>query len=312
MAFSMKNCFASATAAVKRHAPDILMGVGTAGVVGGTVMACRATLKLPGIMDTYRDQKAQIQTGLDEDGDQRTDKEMAKDLRRLKLRTAGKVALNYGPAVAVEGLSLGGMWTGYGKMKTACVSLGAAYMALHNGFEKYRENVRTEFGEEVDDRMMYGYHQEEVVHQAEDGTETTETVTVYPNHASDMPSPYARYFCYGEADGAERSFDYNDFFLHQQEDAINRTFRAVKGLYLNDVYEILGVRKSIKGNRVGWIYDKNKPVGDQYIDLRIRVVYREKLDENGRPCGWEKVHMIDPNVAGPVDEEMLKRGLVDA
>ena len=93
-----------------------------------------------------------------------------------------------------------------------------------------------------------------------------------------------------------------------QEKAANLYFRAHRKMMLNEVYEMLGIKKSVAGNHVGWIYDKNTPEGDNYIDFRIQEVYREREDGDG----WEKVYMIDPNVDGMVEEKMVRLGLMDA
>lgn len=291
--------------------PDALMGLGTAGVVGGTMMACHATTKLPAIMDEYREQKKQL---LEEAGvapDEEIPKEVKKELRKIKAKTGGKIVLNYTPAAIVEGTSLAGMWQAYGTEKKALIGMSTAYMTIYNGFEKYRENVRKEYGEEVDDKMLHGWEEEEIVSVDEHGEQVVEKVKVYPHDCNDMPSQYARYFCYREADGAEPSFDYNLAFLDAQEKALNRMFKARKKVMLNDVYELLGIKHSVAGNHVGWIYDKDHPSGDNQIKFRIQIVYRRKLDDFGNPDGIEKVLMIDPNVDGEIEKKAVALGLMD-
>ena len=290
---------------IRLHAPDIMMGVGTAGVIGGTVILCHETTKLPEILDDYREQKADI---LDSEELTAEDK---KELRNLKLKTAGKVALNYLPGAALEGSGLVSMWTGYGKMKTWFVGAAWAYNGLKAVNDKLRQQVRDEFGEETDDRLTYGWHEETVTTTDEDGNEKTETVKVYPRDIDKMPSIYARYFCYGESEAAEHSIEYNKFFLEGQEETITRRFWARGYYYLNDLYDDLGYKRTKAGGRVGWVYDKNKPVGDNKIELRVREVCREKFDDFGNPDGWETVLMIDPNVDGMIEDRMLEKGLID-
>jgi hypothetical protein len=79
-------------------------------------------------------------------------------------------------------------------------------------------------------------------------------------------------------------------------------------MMLNEVYELFGIKPSIAGNRVGWVYDPANPSGDNQIKLRIQRVYREKDDGSGE---WEQVIMINPNVDGMVEEKMVKLGLID-
>jgi hypothetical protein len=315
MKFSLKDMIVNGAHKVRAKVgpkmPDILMGIGTAGVVGGTVMACRATTNVPGIMKDYRDQKAQIQTGLDEDGDHRTDEEMAKDIRRLKVRTVGKLALNYASSAAVEGLSLAGMWGGYGQMKTMFLEASATCVTLTETIRKCREFVRNEYGEDAEEKMMHNYREEEVLSTNENGETVTEKVKIYPRDHHKMPSPYARYFCYGEATSAEKSLDYNVTFLNCLEPILTRRLKALKKIALNDVYDELGIKRSITGNRVGWIYDEKSPTGDNEVKLRARIVFRETVDDFGNPNGWERVIMIDPNVDGAMEKRAVQLGLMD-
>ena len=298
---NIKNMFSSLINWGKSHSSDLKMGFGTASVIGGTVLLCKETITACDIVRTYREEKQK----LIDDGAEK------KDINKLKAKTAGKVVITMLPGAAVEAGGLVSMWNGYSKTKTALISVGLAYEELKTFTDGYRQEVRERYGEEVDEELAYHYKTAEVVVEDEDGNEHTETVKIYPADSKGMPSPYARYFCYGEAEGAERDFDYNDHFLHAQQRACRDCFRARKAFMLNDVYDLLGIKRSKAGNRVGWIYDPNNPEGDNQIDFRIRVVYREVLDADGNPNGFERVHMIDPNVDGVVEDGLVARRLMD-
>lgn len=297
MSFSMKNLWSGMWRKIKDHRNDILMSAGTAGVLGGTALLMKETLKAPEILEEYRDARAELE---EEEAE-------IKEIRKLQAKTAGKMALNFLPGAVMEGAGLGSMWGGYSGMKAAFIGVGAAYSGLQEFVDKYREGVREKYGEEADEELAYQFKTDEVVTEDEDGNQKTETVRIYPHEACRMPSRYARYFCYGEADGAEKSATYNKHFLEIQMDVANRYFRAQKKMMLNEVYEMLGIKKSVAGNHVGWIFDKNAPEGDNYIDFRIQEVYREREDGDG----WEKVFLIDPNVDGMVEEKMVRLGLMD-
>ena len=286
-------------ALIKDHAPDLKMGIGTAGVVGGTAVLCKEVIRANQIIKEYREARKE------------SEEAEANDIRKLQLQTAGKVALCCLPGAALEGAGLLSMWSGYSDVKAAFIGLGAVCTGLQDFIAKYREGVREKYGEEADEQLAYNFKTEEVVTKDENGEDKVETVRIYPNDYRNMPSPYARYFCYGETDGAEKSLDYNLRFLELQEEAFNRYFKARKKLMLNDVYHWLGYKPSKAGNRVGWVYDPDSPEGDNEIKLRIQLVYREKLDDLGNPDGWEKVIMIDPNVDGMVEDKMIRMGLMD-
>ncbi len=302
MKINIKNFFGRIGQKVKDHRNDLFMIVGTAGILGGTVLLCKETLKAPAILDAYKEAKKELESEA-EVSEEPIDK---KELTKLRAKTAGKMVLNFLPGGIVEVSGIGMQWNAYGNVKTACIGIGAAYAGLQSFVENYRAGVREKYGEDADKELAYGMHKETVVKVAEDGTETTEEIEVYPEKQDDMPSIYARYFAYPDATAAEKSMTYNKHFLTSQEEAANRLLRAHKKVMLNDVYDMLGVRRSVAGNRVGWIYDKKAPIGDNRIDFRIQEVYRK--DEDGE---FEKVLMIDPNVDGPVEEKAVRLGLMD-
>ena len=298
---------------VKDHLTDILMGAGTVGVVGGTVMACKATTNMPKIMDEYHEKKAEFVMAVNEDGEPLSDEELKRKIRKLKLETAGKVTLNYLPSALVEGLSLGSMWGGYSKMKGMYAGASTALMAVTSAHEHYRANVREEYGNEVDQKIAADIHKETITVN-ENGIEVEKEIDVYPDDLSKTASIYARYFTPEFSTAASNSLTYNYDYLRLQQDALNSRWRCKnhRVMCLNDVYQFLGFKKlSVAGNHVMWIYDPNKPSGDNYIDLRIRLVYKAKYDDFGNPDGYEQVYMIDPNVDGDVAEKAVQMGLMD-
>lgn len=298
MGFSLKQAFGGLVSKVRDNKNDLLMGFGTAGVLLGTAVLCKETLKVPDILAEYREAKAELEA----------EEAEKKEITKLKAKTAGKLVLNFLPGGTMEAAGLGSMWGGYSGVKAAFIGVSAAYNGLQEFVDHYREGVREKYGEEADEELAYGYRTEEVTVVGEDGKETVETVQIYPNKQKGLPSIYARYFAYGDATGAEQSLTYNESFLKLQESTFNTMFKVRKKLMLNEVYAELGIKQSVAGNHVGWVYDKNAPVGDNRIDLRARIVYREREDGDG----WERVFMIDPNVDGMVEEKMLRLGLMDA
>lgn len=297
MKIDIKGFFSGIVAGIRNNKADLKMGVGTAGVVGGTVFLCKEAVKAHEIITEYRETKK----NLEDPG----------EIRALKFKTAGKVTITMAPGAVLEAAGLGLMWNGYSDAKAALVGIGMAYSGLQEFIDKYREGVREKYGEEEDARLAYQFRTEEVVIQDENGVKRTETIRIYPHDPKMMPSPYARYFCFGEADGAERSFEYNKRFLTLQQELMQGYFRAHKKFMLNDCFDMLGIKRSKAGNRVGWVYDPEAPEGDNRIDLRIQEIYREKFDNEGNPDGYERVLMIDPNVDGMVEDKMIRMGLMD-
>ena len=57
-----------------------------------------------------------------------------------------------------------------------------------------------------------------------------------------------------------KSPEYNAMFLKLQQNYANDLLKAKGYLFLNEVYEMLGMTKSNVGQVVGWIYDENNPI----------------------------------------------------
>ena len=101
-------------------------------------------------------------------------------------------------------------------------------------------------------------------------------------------SPYGFKFDENSASW-DRSRDMNVFFLKFTQDYFNDLLHLRGYLFLNEVYDRLGIPRRAIGQCVGWVYDENNPNGDNLVDLDI-FNERNNNDEN--------VFILDPNVDG--------------
>ena len=71
-------------------------------------------------------------------------------------------------------------------------------------------------------------------------------------------------------------------------------------MFLNEVYDLLGIQRTKAGNIVGWIYDPNNPehAGDNCIDFGIYDLYNK--DKRAFVNGYEKSILLDFNVDGNI------------
>ena len=90
----------------------------------------------------------------------------------------------------------------------------------------------------------------------------------------------------------------NRFFLLRQQDQANERLKARGYLFLNDVYEMLGIPKTKAGQIVGWVYDTNMPNGDNYVDFGIFNAYSEQARDFVN--GYERTILLDFNVDGNI------------
>jgi hypothetical protein len=294
------NVYNGVKGKVEKHSPEILMGVGVVGVVTGTVMACRATLKLNDILEEAqetRDKIKEVASNPDYE-DKYTEEDAKKDLTINYVQTGVKVAKLYAPAVAVGVAGVGCVLASHDIMKKRNVALSAAYLTVDKSFKEYKQRVVDRFGEEVEKEIRYGIKAEEIVETItdEEGNETTVTETVKTMNPT-LYSDYARFF--DEASPCwQNDPEYNLMFLKAQQQYANDLLRAKGRLFLNDVYEMLGIEKTKAGQIVGWVYDRENPNGDNFVDFGIYDMSKERV--RAFVNGYETNILLDFNVDGNI------------
>lgn len=294
------NVYNGVKGKVEKHSPEILMGVGVVGVVTGTVMACRATLKLNDILEEAQETRDKIKEVASNPNyeDKYTEEDAKKDLTINYVQTGVKVAKLYAPAVAVGVAGVGCVLASHDIMKKRNVALSAAYLTVDKSFKEYKQRVVDRFGEEVEKEIRYGIKAEEIVetYTDEEGNETTVTETVNTMNPT-LYSDYARFF-----DAASPNWqndpEYNLMFLRAQQQYANDLLRAKGRLFLNDVYEMLGLEKSKAGQIVGWVYDRENPNGDNFVDFGIYDMSKERV--RAFVNGYETNILLDFNVDGNI------------
>ena len=296
----LMNVYNGVKGKVEKHSPEILMGVGVVGVVATTVTACRATMKLNDILDECEETRDKIKSVQENPAydDRYSDEDAQKDLTINYVQTGVKIAKLYAPSVALGVLSVGCLVGSHSVMQKRNAALSAAYLTVDKSFKEYKQRVIDRVGEEVEKEIRYGIKAEEVVETVtdEDGNETTVTETVKmmnPNLYSD----YARFF--DEASPYwQKDPEYNLVFLKAQQQYANDLLRAKGRLFLNDVYDMLGIEKTKAGQIVGWVYDPENPNGDNFVDFGIYDMSKERV--RAFVNGYEATILLDFNVDGNI------------
>lgn len=267
---------------VQKHSPEILTAVGIVGTVTAGVLAARATLKLEETVDHAQDR-------IDEARDGGTQA----DLVRAQAQAVGDVAKLYAPALFLGAASIGCIVGGHGILQKRNVALVAAYKTLETGYAKYRERVAEELGIEKDRDIHLGIRDEKV--KDENGKTKTVKTLVDPNGRS----VYARFF--DELNPNWRpSAENNLYFLKAQQSYFNQTLQSRGHVFLNEVYDALGIERSQAGQMVGWVLSKN---GDNYIDFGIYDVVTNPMAREF-VNGNEAAIILDFNVDGVVFDQI--------
>lgn len=290
---------------VKKYSPEILVVTGIVTGVAATVMACKATLKVNEVIDETKTNLDKIHTatekGVTEAGEVYTQDDCKKETTIVYAQTGIKLAKLYGPAIVLGGVSLASTLSGYNILNKRYAATAAAYAAMDQGFKEYRGRVVERFGEQLDKELKYNIKTKEVeeIVVNEDGSEAVvkKTVNVVDVTNPNDVSVYARFFDDG-CIGWEKNPEHNLTFLKLQEDYANNKLKRRGYLFLNEVYEMLGIPLTAAGCVVGWIYDEKCPNGDNYVDFGIFDVNKPKNRDFVN--GYERSVLLDFNVDGNI------------
>lgn len=286
---------------LKKYSPEILVVAGVVGTIASAVMACKATTKVGQIMDKAKKDVKLIHDSIEHPEnlpEEYTVEDSKKDLAIVYAHTGLDLIKLYGPSVALGALSIASILTSSNILRKRNVAIAAAYTVVDNGFKEYRGRVIERFGEELDKELKLNIKAKEFEETVVDekGKEKTVKKTVNvaePNEYSD----YARCFDDGCA-GWDKDSEYNLMFLRHQQNHANELLRSNGYLFLNDVYDMLGIPRTRAGQVVGWIYDEKNPIGDNYVDFGIYDITREKNRDFVN--GYERSIWLDFNVDGNI------------
>lgn len=285
-----------------KHSPELLITLGIASGVATVVLACRATLKAETTVKEKAPAIVKVRDELAELEDPDEIKAKKKELAKSYLSLAGNIAKEYSPAIACGALSVTSILSGTHVMKSRNAALAAAYTAVDNAFHKYRDNVVERFGKDVDMDMKLGRKEETVEEtvtnkKGEEKVVKKKVTTISPV----ICSPYARFFDESSI-GWKPDAEQNLKFLRDVQDWANDKLRYEGYLFLNEVYKALGLPPSKAGQQVGWVYDKNNSIGDNYVDFGIYDLHNEA--NRNFVNGYERSILIEPNVDGPILNKM--------
>jgi hypothetical protein len=248
---------------VQKSSPQVMFVGGVAAGLASTILACRATLKLSDkLAETEELRDKSIALYADGANADYTEKQHHKDLTVLKVRTILNVTKLYAPSAGLAMLSVSLLTGSHVTLNRRNASLTAAYASVDQAFQKYRQRVTDQLGENADRDFRYGT---EVAKESVEGTDGKKKTVTHTRVSNEQPSQYARFFDESCNDW-KRNPEYNRAFLHCQQTYFNEMLRARGHVFLNEVYDALGLPRSQAGAVVGWVLDKQ---GDNFVDFGI-------------------------------------------
>lgn len=270
----------------RKYAPEILTGVGVVGVVTSAVMGARATLKLEAVVDHTQDTVNDIKSVHYVD-----EADRSKDLIYAHTRGVVDLVKLYGPSVSLMTVSIVSIIGGQGLLRKRNVALAAAYKALESSYNELRRRVVEDFGTDKDRDYISG------VFETKAENEKGRAIDVLDRDPNGL-SIYARFFDESNAN-YNKEAEYNLIFLRAQQNYFNDLLHARGHVFLNEVYDALGLEHSSAGAVVGWILDRN---GDNHIDFGIYDYRSERA--RAFVNGDERAIALDFNVDGVIFDKI--------
>lgn len=284
----LSGSFGKMGLSLKKHSPEILLVAGVVGLVGAAVTACRATTKVGAILDERKKQLDDIKAiSAEGNSDEYTADDKRRDTVIVNTKSALKLARLYAPAFAIGAASIVMIFSGHNILRKRSAALAAAYAAVENGFNEYKKRVAERFGADVEKEIRLGTKTETIpTIDPETGTNLgDENITVADKTLGG--NPYTMIFD-SSCELWERDHEYNMLNLRAEQQYANDRLRSRGYLFLNDIFERLGVRGSKMGQVVGWIYDPKNDNGDNFVDFGINEMFiddEEKIVLEFNPQG---------------------------
>lgn len=125
-------------------------------------------------------------------------------------------------------------------------------------------------------------------------TEGVETeVKAKVTNRSDF-SRYAKIFD-DSCSGWTKDSEYNKAYLLCQQNYCNDLLRRRGHLFLNEVFDMLGIARTKVGCIVGWIYNEEQPYGDNFVDFGLNHERNHDFIN-----GYNNTAFLDFNVDGNI------------
>lgn len=275
----------------KKNSPHIFFVGGVAGVIGSTILACKATLQLEETLDEVHSDISQVKE-LSESAKKAelsySDKDYAKDLGYVYLKSAKKLGRLYGPSILLGSASIASLAGSHIQLTRRNAALTATVATISKAFDNYRERVQGELGEKREQDIYRGITEETVT--GEDGKKRI-VKAVNPHGLS----PYAQIFDEYNMNWRNDS-EMNQFFITVQQNYFNHQLNARGHVFLNEVYDHLGFERTKEGAIVGWVRNGE---GDGYIDFGMHEAYNTEFLTGREPSVW-----LDFNVDGVVFDKI--------
>lgn len=234
---------------MKKNSPQILTGIGIAGMVTATVMAVKATPKAMMLIGEREDEWMKEHLG---------DVEASyKAVPKIEVVKAAWTC--YIPSAIVGGISIACLIGASSVNMRRNAALATAYTLSESALKEYQEKVIEEIGEKKEEAVRNRIAKD---HIEKNPVSKNEVILTEKGET----------LCYDMLSG--RYFKTDIDKLRKAENDLNRQMRDDIYVSLNEFYYAIGLDSIKIGDDIGWNIDKG------YIDLK----FSSQLTEDGKPC----------------------------
>lgn len=261
------------TLLAKKFAPELMLAGGLAAVGTSFYFTVQASRKVDELIDSAKEDIEIVKEAEftpDEDGEctiPYPENEKKMGVRVLRFRMVKDIAVLYAPAITTGAVGVGLILASYGILKKRNVALFAAYDLVDKSYKMYRSRVVDELGKEADLRFKNGAVKKKETQVNEKGKEVeVETYEVPAN----VPSQYS--VTIGRDNyNWERDYTKSDMlhWLLIQQNFANDLLHSRGHVFLNEIHDALGMKRTTAGQVVGWI--RTSP--EDRIDFNIQDLH---------------------------------------
>lgn len=293
---SITTAFYTGVARISKHAPTILSITASAGVIATGYLAWKAGTRFEDVEGRDWDRRKECLRNADTIPDEDVPKIERKNRILFILDTVRTVA----PAAIVGAATITMIYFSNSISKKRLAAMGAAYATLQTAFDGYKRTMVEALGKESVEKILkpklpnVGKSAEEIL-SSDNKSDAANVADAVVNSLKAL-SPYARII----AEESSTCWDPNEDYTSQNLAAVqlwaNRRLERKGHLFLNEVFDQLGLSRTREGAVVGWL--KNGE-GDNYVSFGDfdASIYRVPSDDYTRV---DSNFIVDFNVDGVI------------
>ena len=277
---------------------DILLGIGITAVVGAVIATGVVTTKFIRETDAAKEGIEEMKQDLLDTTAPMTEKEET----GLEIKSYIKAARWYAIPTVLLGVGLVCIGKSHFELKEEVAGWAASYVALDTVFKTYRKRVIDDQGKEKDIEYRYGARKELIEEEYTDAKGKKKKRTKEELVLDNLDcSEFAKFFddtCKGFREDAEYNLAYltatqgnfNELLITRYGDGTHGPARV----FLNEVYDALGINRTAKGNEYGWVYNPKEFAHSSINPIDFGIV---KLSRPNRRFinGLEPIVLLDFN-----------------